>query len=378
MHSPKPITMRVAIIHDWLNGMRGGEKVLEALLELFPDAPVFTLFYERGKLSPAIEQRKIVTSWLDRIPGIYRHYRNLLPLFPSAVRTWSFHEYDLILSSSHAVAKGIDPGRAQHICYCHTPMRYIWDAADDYHMSPARRAAFSVFRSGLQRWDRESSQSVHHFIANSKFVSRRIETYYGRPSEVIYPPIDTRFFTPTPGTARADFYLAAGALTPYKRFDRTIQAFNTSGKKLVVAGDGPELRRLRSIAASNVDMRGWVSNENLRQLYRTAKAMVYMGREDFGMVAVEAQACGCPVIAYDEGGMTEIVDDGVNGLLFPMQDEVSLLQAIERFESQTWPLAQVCSKVENFSRDSFQTKIKSFIKRSTTEKSAQPGSLQPA
>jgi len=318
------------------------------------------------------------TSWLDKIPGIYRHYRNLLPLFPAAVRTWSFDKYDLILSSSHAVAKGIDPGGANHICYCHTPMRYIWDAADDYQMSPVRRAAFSLFRPGLQRWDQESSKRVHHFIANSKFVSRRIETCYGRSSEVIYPPIDTRFFTPASGMARADFYLAVGALTPYKRFDRTIQAFNTSGKKLVVAGDGPELRKLRSIAGSNVDMRGWVSNENLRQLYRTAKAMVYMGREDFGMVAVEAQACGCPVIAFGEGGMTEIVDDGVSGVLFPAQNEASLLRAMERFESQKWQLAQVCSKVENFSRDSFQTKIKSFIERSATEKSAQSDSLQPA
>jgi glycosyltransferase involved in cell wall biosynthesis len=336
------------------------------------------LFHDRGKLSIEIEKRKIVTSWLDHVPGVYRMYRNLLPLFPAAVRQWKFSGYDVVLSSSHAVAKGIDPGKALHVCYCHTPMRYIWDAAEDYEMSGAKDAAFRLFRPGLQRWDRETSKRVDHFIANSQFVAQRIEKYYGRCSEIIHPPVATRYFTPAVHTKRSDFYLAAGALTPYKRVDRTIRAFNASGRKLIVAGGGPELRRLRSIASGNVKILGRICDEDLRNLYRTAKAMVYMGREDFGMVAVEAQACGCPVIAFAEGGMAEIVDEGISGMLFPVQDETHLNRAIEGFEIRKWPQEEVHSRVESFSRESFQTKIKSALERYSAEKPARIGGSVPA
>jgi glycosyltransferase involved in cell wall biosynthesis len=370
--------MRVALVHDWLNGMRGGEKVLEALLQMFPDATIFTLFHERGKVSTFIESHRIVTSPLDRIPGIYRFYRNLLPLFPRAVEAWDFEGYDLIFSSSHAVAKGVQSRGIPHICYCHTPMRYIWDAEDDYKMGLATRIVFGLVRSRLQRWDCEASKRVDHFIANSNFVRERIRRYYGRESDVVPPPIDTDFFNSSEVHPREDFYIATGALVPYKRFDVAVRAFNTLGKRLIVAGTGPELKRLRSIAASNVNVRGWVSNEELRRLYRSAKALIYAAREDFGMVAVEAQSCGCPVIAYGAGGLAEIVSDGVNGLFFAEQHPQDVIDAVERFEKAVWPSDKVSEGVEKYARGAFQGKIRQILKDRSIPITRDKLAVQPA
>ena len=353
--------MRVAIVHDWLNGMRGGEKVLEAVLELFPDATIYTLFHERGKVSQFIESHRIVTSWLDRIPGVYRHYRNLLPWFPSAVESLDLSAFDLVISSSHAVAKGVRVPRATHICYCHTPMRYVWDAEDDYAFEAIRRLVMRSIRPRMQRWDCEAANRVDHFIANSRFVRERIRVYYGRGAEVIYPPVDTDFFNVSTAAPREDFYLAAGALVPYKRFDLIVRAFNQLHRRLVVAGSGPELKRLRKMASSHINVRGWVTDDELRHLYRRAKGLVVAGREDFGMAAVEAQACGCPVIAFTAGGSPEIVQDGINGILFAEQNVDDIAPAVRRFESMTWPAEQVRRQVETFSREAFQTKIRQFI-----------------
>jgi glycosyltransferase involved in cell wall biosynthesis len=359
--------MRVALVHDWLNGMRGGEKVLEAFIEMWPHSTIFTLFHQRGRVSPLIESQRIVVSWLDRIPGIYRCYRNLLPLFPSAIESLDVRDHDLIVSSSHAVAKGVRSGNAPHICYCHTPMRYIWDAESDYRMGGLKRAVFRSLRGRLRRWDVDSSRRVDRFIANSHFVQDRIRRYYGRESVVVPPPIDTGFFNPSDSQEREDFYLAVGALVPYKRFDLLVRAFNTQGKRLIVAGSGPDERKLRALAASNVDVRGWVSNEGLRRLYRTARALVYAGCEDFGMVAVEAQSCGCPVIAYQAGGMAETVDEGTNGLLFGSQTEHAVIGAVRRFESMNWPRERVTQGVEEFSREAFKVKIRGILDRHTAE-----------
>lgn len=371
--------MRTAVVHDWLNGMRGGEKVLEAILELYPGAPIYTLFHERGKVSRAIESHRIVASWLNRIPGSRRYYRNLLPLFPSAVESWDFSGFDLVISSSHAAAKGIRAGKAKHICYCHTPMRYVWDAEDDYSFGNLKGTVFRAMRRRLQRWDCEAAARVDHFVANSRFVRERIREYYGRDAEVIHPPIDTQFFTPSTDAGRDDFYLAAGALVPYKRFDVVVAAFNKLNRRLIIAGSGPELKRLRSIARSNVDVRGWVTDEQLRRLYRGAKALVFAAREDFGMVAVEAQACGCPVIAFGAGGSSETVQDGVNGILFPEQHPNDLIEAVRRFETMGWPAEQVRHRVEIFSREAFQSKVRKFIADCISEKQqARAAALQPA
>jgi glycosyltransferase involved in cell wall biosynthesis len=353
--------MRVAIVHDWLNGMRGGEKVLEELLELAPDAAVYTLLHEQLKVSRFIESRRIETSWLNRIPGIYRNYRNLLPLFPAAIESFDLSAYDLVISSSHSVAKGVRTGKALHICYCHTPMRYVWDAEDDYSFDPIRGFALRCMRGRLQRWDCEAANRVHHFIANSQFVRERIQSYYGRDAAVIHPPVDTRFFHPSMSVRRGDFYLAAGALVPYKRFDLIVEAFNKMGRRLVVAGHGAELQRLRRMAGRNVEIRGRVTDVELRELYRAAGGFVVAAREDFGIVAVEAQSCGCPVIAFGAGGSPEIVQDGINGVLFAEQHADDIVRAVMRAESMNWPVEQVRHRVEKFSRENFQNEIRKFI-----------------
>ncbi len=371
--------MRVALVHDWLNGMRGGEKVLESLLEIYPQATIFTLLHERGKVSPRIESHAIVTSWLNRVPGIYRHYRNLLPLFPLAVESLDLRGFDLVISSSHAVAKGIRTRSAVHICYCHTPMRYVWDAEDDYPLSPLRRAVFGLVRPRLQKWDCEAANRVDHFVANSRFVRERIREYYGRDAEVIPPPVDTRFFTPSNAVAREDFYLAVGALVPYKRFDIVVKAFNKLDRRLVIAGTGPELKNLRNMARSNIDVRGWVANEELRSLYRRALGLVFAAREDFGMVTVEAQACGCPAIAFGAGGSSEIIQDGMNGVLFSEQHPDDVIRAVRRFETMRWPAEQVRYRVETFSREAFQTGIRKVIAERTGKKPERRGlAAQPA
>jgi glycosyltransferase involved in cell wall biosynthesis len=364
--------MRVALVHDWLNGMRGGEKVLESLLAIFPEATIFTLFHERGKVSPLIESHRIVTSGLDRIPGIYRIYRNLLPLFPRAIESFDFSPYNLVVSSSHAVAKGINPHGAPHICYCHTPMRYIWDAEGDYRMNPLTHTVFRMIRGPLRTWDRESSKRVTQFIANSHFVQERIRRYYERESDIVPPPVDTDFFKVSESSVREDFYLATGALVPYKRFDLVVRVFNSLGKRLIIAGSGPELKKLRNMASSTIDIRGWVSNQELRRLYRSAKALVYVAREDFGIVGVEAQSCGCPVIANGIGGMAEIVREGVNGLLFAEQRESDVINAIERFEKMKWPPKQVSEGVERFSRGIFEAKIRHIIQPYTRQNPGEP------
>jgi glycosyltransferase involved in cell wall biosynthesis len=366
--------MQVAIIHDWLNGMRGGEKVLEALLEVFPGATIHTLFHEPGKVSSFIESHQIVTSPLNRIPWVYRYYRNLLPLFPAAIQSFDLAGFDLVISSSHAVAKGVRTPildashyRAsvpRHICYCHTPMRYIWDAEEDYAFGPVQRIAMNALRSRMRRWDCETAAHVDSFIANSQFVSNRIRSYYGRDAEVIHPPVDTAFFMPATAsdqTKRNDFYLAVGALVPYKRLDLIIEAFNLLGRHLVVAGAGPEMKKLQKIAKSTIDFRGHVSDDALRDLYRSAKALIVAAREDFGMSTVEAQSCGCPVIAFAAGGSAEIVHDGVNGILFEEQHADHIVRAVQRLDMTAWPAEQVRSQVETFSRETFQNKIRRFI-----------------
>jgi glycosyltransferase involved in cell wall biosynthesis len=373
--------MRVALVHDWLNGMRGGEKVLEALLEIFPDAPVYTLFHERGKVSPLIESRRIVTSWLNEIPGVYRHYRNFLPLFPSAIESLDLSDFELVVSSSHAVAKGVRAQGAKHICYCHTPMRYVWDAEDDYAFDPVRHAVMRLVRPRLQRWDCEASTHVDHFIANSRFVQERIRSYYGRDAEIIHPPVDTDFFRPANAeeTRREDFFLATGAIVAYKRFDIIVEAFNRLGRRLVIAGGGAGIERLRKAARANIEVLGWVSDEALRRLYQTAKALIVAAREDFGIMTAEARACGCPVIAFGAGGSPEIIQDGINGILYTEQQADDMVRAVHRFEMMGWPTDQVRGQVERFSREAFQTKIRTFMAGRTGFQTATRNSeLQPA
>jgi lipopolysaccharide/colanic/teichoic acid biosynthesis glycosyltransferase/glycosyltransferase involved in cell wall biosynthesis len=368
--------MRVALVHDWLTGMRGGERVLAELCSLFPEATLFTLFRRPGSVGTAIEARAIRTSFLNAVPGIHRHYRWLLPLLPLAASRLDLRGYDLIVSSSHAAAKGArKPSGSLHICYCHTPMRYIWDAEQDYfhYGDPlgVRRAALRLLVPPLRAWDRASAARVDHFIANSRNVQERIARHYGRSSEVIHPPVDTGFFTPD-GDMGGDFYLIASALVPPKRIDLAIDAFNRLGRILVIAGQGPDADALRRRAGPTIRFTGFVSDEQLRDLYRRCRALVVPGREDFGMTAVEAQACGRPVIAYAAGGALESVTDGETGIFFSTQSPACLESAVMRLESTRFERDRLRAAAERFSADRFRSEFMGAVERATRSAAWRP------
>ena len=358
--------MRVALVHDWLTGMRGGEKVLEVLCELYPDAHLYTLVHVPGTVSPTIERRPITPSFLQRLPAIDTQYRRYLPLMPLAVESIRLTGYDLVISSSHCVAKGvrIEDG-ALHICYCHTPMRYIWDLYQDYfgagRSSVVVRTAMSLCAPHLRHWDVRTSDRVHHFIANSHHVRQRIQRHYGRDAAVIYPPVDTEHFSGSgvPG----DYFLVAGAFAPYKRLDVAIHAFNVLGLPLKIVGTGQEEAALKQLARPNIEFLGWQSDAQLRDCYARCRALIFPAEEDFGIMPLEAMACGRPVIAYGRGGALETIVDGVTGLFFAEQTPDALREAMGRFvtmESRFEP-ARIRRHAELFNRDRFAAELQAFI-----------------
>lgn len=356
--------MKIALVHDWLTSMRGGEKVLEILCELYPGATLFTLLHNKGKLSPTIERMKIETSFIDKLPMKENHYRNYLPLFPRAIESLDFSGYDLIISSSHCVAKGAKPGStALHICYCHTPMRYIWEMYDEYFgkgkAGILTRTAMSIAAPYLRNWDVKTSSRVNYFIANSHNVARRINEYYSRMSDVIHPPVDTDFFQ----LSEKDngYYLIVSALVPYKRVDLAIELFNRTGKKLIIVGSGPESEKLKSLASANIKFLGWADSKELTSLYSKCKALIFPGIEDFGIVPLEAMACGKPVIAYGKGGTLETVVDRLTGIFFNEQTIESFAQAVEKFEAAKFDGAAIREHAKKFDRAVFKASIKKYI-----------------
>jgi glycosyltransferase involved in cell wall biosynthesis len=301
---------RVALIHDWLTGMRGGERCLEALCDLFPEADLFTLLHVKGSVSAAIERRRIFTSAIQAMPLAASRYRYYLPLFPWAVERFALDGYDLILSGSHCVAKGVrPPPRSLHIAYVYTPMRYIWDLHEAYvgpgRMGPLSRPLLRAVSGPLRRWDIEANRRVDDFAAISRHVADRIRRHYGRAAEVIHPPVEiARFHV----AGRADdYFLVGGALAPYKRIDLAIRAANRTGRRLVIVGEGQEGRRLRQMAGPTVEFLGWRPDDEFAELLSRCRALIFPGEEDFGILPVEAMACGRPVIAYGKGGVTETV-----------------------------------------------------------------------
>ncbi len=344
--------MKLALVHDWLTGMRGGEKCLEVLCRAFPDAELFTLLHVPGRTSAAIERMRIHTSFLQRVPGAGRHYRYLLPLMPRAVESLRLpSDVDAVVSLSHAVAKGVrPPPGVPHICYCFTPMRYAWHLRDEYfgRGSKERAGLERLIRGPLElardavldrirRWDQRASDRVTHFVAISQTVARRIEECYGRSSTVIYPPVDTEFYTPA-DVAREDFYLCVSALSPYKRIDLAIDACRRLGRRLVIIGDGPERRRLARMAGPHAQLLGWQPDEVIRDHLRRCRALLFPGVEDFGIVPLEAAACGTPVIARQRDGATETVlpasdSSRGTGVFFGDSSAESLAAAIHWFES---------------------------------------------
>jgi glycosyltransferase involved in cell wall biosynthesis len=356
--------LKVALVHDWLIHMRGGEKVLESLAEMFPEATIYTLFTDRSRLSPSLQRMKIRTSFLQYLPGIRRYYRWLLPVLPWVVRTLRVEEADLLITSSHCVAKGVRvPERAVHVCYCHTPMRYLWGFEEEY-FSKFPKGMLTLLRplfERLRKWDVATAQGVNHFLCNSNTVRERIRKSYGREAEVIHAPVDASFYQPDslPAEAKGKFYLVVSALVPYKRVDLVIEAFNGWDRKLVIAGDGPCRPEYQKLAKTgNIRFLGTVSDEGLRSLYEEAKALIFPQEEDFGIVPLEAQACGTPVIALARGGALETVEEGV---FFQEQTAEALRRAILQFEARQFDLEALRRQALRFDKPLFKTKMKQAL-----------------
>jgi glycosyltransferase involved in cell wall biosynthesis len=381
--------MRVALVHDWLTGMRGGERCLEVFCELFPRAKLFTLLHLQGRLSERIEAMPIESSGLTRLPGVSRYYRSLLPVFPWFVEKFDLSGYNLVLSSSHCVAKGVRvPPGALHIAYIYTPMRYVWDLYDEYfgpgRAGPVQRTAMTLLRGRLQRWDAAVAPRVDHFVAISQHVADRIRRHYGRDATVIHPPVETGRFRLDHDPGR--FYLVVSAFAPYKRVDLAIQACNVLGRALKIVGTGQEERRLRRLAGPTVEFLGWRSDEEVADLYSRCRALLFPGVEDFGIAPLETMASGRPVIAYAKGGALETVvplnplpaaatgfeakttagiggAGGPTGIFFQEQTREGLVAAMEFFEANSgcfepkvlrdWALT--------FDRQVFKRKFATFV-----------------
>ncbi len=367
--SPQPFEGRpVAIVHDWLTGMRGGEWVLDALCELLPHAEIHTLVHVPGKLNPRIEAMTIHTSKIDRLPGAHRKHQPYLPFFPRAVEAFDLSRFDFVISTSHCIAKGARarPG-ARHVCYCHTPMRYVWTFYDQYFRNERTgfltRTLMPPIASYLRKWDKRTAHRVDRYLANSRHVAARIRSIYERESEVVHPPVDTiRFRWDAP---RDDFLLMVTALVPYKRADLAVRVCTERGLPLVIAGRGPEEEHLRALAGPTVEFRGWVSDDEIADLYARARALVFPGEEDFGIVPLEAMASGCPVIAYARGGALETVVDGRDaptGLFFRDQTPESLAGALDRLETAVFDPATLRAHAERFDRTVFLARMNEILR----------------
>ncbi|MGB2631122.1 MAG: glycosyltransferase [Candidatus Omnitrophota bacterium] len=371
--------IKIAIIHDWLTGMRGGEKCLEVFCELFSEATVFTLLHDKGTVSPVIENMEIRTSFLQKVPGIAGNYRNFLPLFPSAIESFDLSGYDLVLSSSHCAAKGARkaPG-ALHISYCYTPMRYAWTFFDEYFSeeNSVKRWAISSVISALKKWDLSANKRIDHFIAISDNVKHRIRDIYGREADMIYPPADVDFKAEKQ-TVDGGFYLVVSALAPYKRVDLAVRAFNETGKRLVIIGKGTEQEKLKRLSGGNISFLGWVSDEELRSYYVRCSALIFPGVEDFGIVPVEAQAHGKPVIAYASGGALETViplgKENPTGVFFSEQAVPSLNRAIAEFEKsrEAFIPEKIKENALRFNRDRFKREIQEYIENKWRDHASQ-------
>lgn len=349
---------RVALVHDFLYTMRGAERVLDVLCEIFPRADLYSLVYAKGTLNPRIENRRIVASFIDRLPLARRDHRPFLPLYPFAVAGFSLDRYDLVISSSYCAAKAVST-RGTHVCYCHTPMRYVWDMVDEYFRGWKRVAVDPVVRF-LRAWDVRTAPRVDRFIANSTTVAGRIRRIYGRDSEIIHPPADAEFYTRA-DVPREDWYLCASAFAPYKRADLVMEAFRASGLPLKVVGAGQDEKRIRALAGGNVEVLGWKPDSELRDLYRRCRALVFAGEEDFGIVPVEAQLCGAPVIAFGKGGLLDSVLDGRTGLFFREQTVGAINDAVDRARRMTFDPAECRRNAERFSRTRFRERLRSFL-----------------
>ncbi len=342
--------LNVALSHDWLTGMRGGEKCLDLLCQGFPKAPIHTLIYKPAALADTINAHPVRTSFLQHLPGIFSTYRYFLPVFPLAERLFPPVQADLLISTSHCVAKALRtaPG-TRHLCYCFTPMRYAWTFHDEYLGAGSLKQQLArPVLGALREWDRRVSQRVDRFVAISDHVRQRIKKFYGREADIVYPPVDVDFYTPPPATTELGFDLIVSALVPYKRVDLAVRAYAKLGFPLKIVGAGTETDALRALAGPRTEFLGWKTNEEIRDLYRTCRLLIFPGEEDFGIVPLEAQACGRPVVAYGRGGALETVLDGRTGFYFSEQRVSALLTAVERAAAQRWDVAVIRRHAEQF------------------------------
>ncbi|MGB3617033.1 MAG: glycosyltransferase family 4 protein [Catalinimonas sp.] len=362
-----PARLRTAVVHEWFVNYAGSERVVEQLLHLYPASDLFALV---DFLSPAergyLMHKAVRTSFIQHLPLARRRFRNYLPLFPMAVEQFDLRDYDVVLSSSHAVAKGALTGSEQlHICYCHSPMRYVWDLYPQYlrqtglHRGVRGLAAQRVLH-GVRRWDYLSANRPDHYVANSHYIARRIRKHYGRPADVVYPPVDVARFPLH--TKKEDFYFTSSRMVPYKQNDLIVAAFaRMPDKRLIMAGDGPELAKIRRRATPNVELRPYLPADELRDLMQRARAFLFAAEEDFGITLVEAQACGTPVIAFGRGGAGETVRDGETGVLFAEQTPAAMAAAVRRFEGLDFEPYAVHEHAQSFGQERFRREMKQLV-----------------
>jgi glycosyltransferase involved in cell wall biosynthesis len=391
VHLPSPSRAgpRVALVHDWLTGMRGGERCLEAFCELLPGADLFTLVHVRGSVSRAIEDRPIHASFVDRLPFARKKYRTFLPLFPFAIESFDLSRFDVVVSLSHCVAKGVIPRPdARHVCYCFTPMRYVWDMYPHYfppqRLNVLTRRIVPAVATWLRAWDSASASRADRIVAISEHVKKRVRKYWGREADVIYPPVDLSRFEPSKD--RGDFFLMVSAFAPYKRVDLALEAFRRLGRPLKIVGTGQDERRLRAAAPSNVEFLGWQSDADVAKLYARCRAFVFPGEEDFGITPLEAQAAGRPVIALARGGAVETIVPHPDflalpgsraaapptGVLYPHESADSLFEALRWFEAHEKAFDDPSPLQANAARFSLE-RFRAEIRRLLASEGALPG-----
>ncbi|QVL57853.1 MAG: glycosyltransferase family 4 protein [Simkaniaceae bacterium] len=359
--------MQVALVHDWLTTIGGAEKVLESLAGTFP-SDLFTLVKDpKNLIGTPFESMKIKTSFIQKLPKAKKKYRSYLPLFPLAIEQFDLSSYDLVISSSHSTAKGVLTHADQmHICYCHTPMRYAWDLYQQYLRESNLKSGLKgvlakFFLHYLRMWDAQSSGRVNAYVANSRYVARRIKKLYNQEASVIHPPVNLDYFELEEN--KENFYLTASRMVPYKKIDLIVEAFSLMpDKKLVVIGDGPEMEKIKKKAKINVEILGFQDDETLRSYLQKAKGFVFAALEDFGILPVEAQGCGTPVIAFGKGGALETVIENQTGLFFPEQTVVSLIDSIKTFEGKTFDPKVIRSHAETFREEVFKEKFQAFVR----------------
>ncbi|MFC1618050.1 glycosyltransferase [Patescibacteria group bacterium] len=362
--------MKVALVHEHLAQDGGAENVLRIFHEIFPDAPIFTLVFDKKRANPSFSDADVRTSFIQKFPMGVRLYQAALPFMSTAVEKFDLSEFDVVLSSASAFAKGvITTPQTLHVCYCHSPTRYLWSDAHSYYKELRYNKLIKIMipfaLTKLRQWDRIAADRVDNFIANSRYVQRRIEKYYKADSDIIYPPIETEKFKIADKVD--DYYFTLGRLVAYKRYDLTIRAFNKLGRPLKIAGDGPELDYLQKIAGPNIEFLGRVSDKDRCELYSKCQAFIFPQEEDFGITPVEAMAAGRPVIAYGQGGALETVVPGKTGVLFPNQTVASLTNALNNFWPEDYDPQEIRDHALKFSTKRFKKEITNLVENSWQE-----------